>query len=144
MKNKWIAILLAIFTGVFGLHWFYLRKEKLGLLYIFLSWTWITWILWLIDAIRLSLMKESLFQKRYSTVSITHREDLLEEFQQNFAKKKIGPDSLLSKNESTEKTYSHVWCIHCWAHRVIDWKCDYCGTLIISKLYWQEKKVENY
>ena len=34
-KNKWVALLLCIFLGVFGVHKFYEGKVGMGLLYLF-------------------------------------------------------------------------------------------------------------
>ena len=34
MKNKWIATLMAVFLGTFGVHRFYLRQTEMGLFFI--------------------------------------------------------------------------------------------------------------
>lgn len=34
MKNKWLAVLLCLFLGVFGVHKFYEGKFLLGVLYL--------------------------------------------------------------------------------------------------------------
>jgi len=66
MKNKGIAILLAIFTGGIGGHRFYLGESKKGLLMLLFFWTFIPVIIAIIDIFRLSFMSESKFQRRYS------------------------------------------------------------------------------
>lgn len=66
MKNRGIAILLAIFTGAIGGHRFYLGEHKRGLLMLVFFWTFIPMIIAVIDIFRLALMSESRFQKKYN------------------------------------------------------------------------------
>jgi len=66
MKNKGIAILLAIFTGGIGGHRFYLGESKRGLLFLLFFWTLVPAFIAIIDIFRLSFMSEAKFQKRYS------------------------------------------------------------------------------
>lgn len=53
-KNKWVALLLCIFLGVFGAHKFYEGKFLMGILYIFTLGLFL--IGWVVDII-LILMK---------------------------------------------------------------------------------------
>lgn len=50
--NKYIFALLAIFFGIFGVHWFYAKKFKKGLLYFAFCWTSIPFFLGLYDGIK--------------------------------------------------------------------------------------------
>lgn len=60
-KNKTTATILSIF----GLHYFYLGKIGLGIVY------WLTWfgygIWWIIDIIRFATMSEEEFDAKYNT-----------------------------------------------------------------------------
>lgn len=53
LKNKWIAIILALFLGGIGAHKFYEGKTGLGLLYLIFCWTGIPVALSLIDILLL-------------------------------------------------------------------------------------------
>ena len=50
-KSKTVALLLCIFFGYFGLHYFYTNKKGMGLLYFFT--TGLFGIGWIIDIIRI-------------------------------------------------------------------------------------------
>jgi hypothetical protein len=60
-KSKGLAIFLAIFLGVLGIHKFYLRRFGLGFLYLIFFWTLIPALLGLIDAIVLATKNKSEF-----------------------------------------------------------------------------------
>ena len=49
MKNKYTAILLALFVGGIGIHRFYLGQTKIGLLYLVFCWTFISLIIAFFD-----------------------------------------------------------------------------------------------
>lgn len=66
MKNRGIAIVLALFLGGLGVHRFYVGRIRSGFLYLIFVWTFIPAILGIVDAIRFALMSEEHFQKRYS------------------------------------------------------------------------------
>ena len=76
MKNKWVAVLLAIMAGGFGVHRFYLRQPELGLLYIgiyfwmsffkILSFPLSTLLGWY-DAYRLLMLDQNEFDRRYNS-----------------------------------------------------------------------------
>ena len=66
IKSRGLAIVLALILGSFGAHRFYLGQIKLGVLYLLLSWTGISFIVSIIDAIMLILMNESEFQLKYN------------------------------------------------------------------------------
>jgi len=66
MKNKFVAFLLAFFTGGLGIHWFYLNKPGRGVAYILFFWTFIPPILALIDSIRFAFMSEEKFDQIYN------------------------------------------------------------------------------
>lgn len=50
-KNKTLAIVLALFLGGFGAHWFYLERPIKGLAYFVMCWTLIPAFLSLFTAI---------------------------------------------------------------------------------------------
>jgi TM2 domain-containing membrane protein YozV len=72
MKSRIIAGLLALILGVFGIHRFYLRDIGGGIFYIALFaitrslWFPVTWILGLIEAIRLFNMSNQEFDAKYN------------------------------------------------------------------------------
>lgn len=61
-KSKWLAVVLALFLGIFGVHKFYLEHRKAGFLYLAFFWTSIPLYLGVIDAIILSLKPRQEFQ----------------------------------------------------------------------------------
>jgi len=65
-KNKWIAFLLALVFGYLGLHRFYLRQNGLGILYLALALTGISFILGFIDAIVFLVMSYDRFNHKYN------------------------------------------------------------------------------
>lgn len=65
LKNKWVAVLLALFLGSFGIHKFYLKKPVLGVLYLIFFWTYIPSFLALIDTIVLLCSNDARFRKKY-------------------------------------------------------------------------------
>lgn len=66
MKNRGVAIIIAILFGWLGFHKFYLNRNGQGLMYLFFSWTWIPAILTLFDVIGLLAMSEEKFHETYS------------------------------------------------------------------------------
>lgn len=52
-KSKGIALLLAIFLGGLGIHKFYLGQNGAGILYLLFFWTFVPFILSIIDIISL-------------------------------------------------------------------------------------------
>lgn len=65
-RNKWIAFLLALVFGYLGLHRFYLRQNGLGILYIALALTGISFILGFIDAMVFLFMSYDRFNHKYN------------------------------------------------------------------------------
>lgn len=52
-KNKWIALILCYFVGVWGIHRFYVGKTGTGILYILtLSFCGLGWLLDMISIVR--------------------------------------------------------------------------------------------
>lgn len=66
MRNKFIAALLALFTGSFGLHKFYFGKNCEGILYLLLSWTFITSIISFFEFLGLVFMSDNVFDAKYN------------------------------------------------------------------------------
>ena len=66
MKNRGIAIVLALFLGGLGIHRFYIGQIGWGFVFLIFSWTIIPMIFGFIDALRYALMGEVIFHRRYS------------------------------------------------------------------------------
>lgn len=66
MKNRGIAIVLALFLGWLGVHRFYLGRIGSGFLYLLFFWTYIPFLISLIEVVRLALMNEDTFHTKYS------------------------------------------------------------------------------
>lgn len=66
MKEKNTAALFALFLGWLGVHRFYLGQPGLGILYIILITTGISFVLGIIDAIVLLAMDPEEFDRRYN------------------------------------------------------------------------------
>ncbi len=80
MKNKIVAALLALFLGGLGVHWFYLNKTKVGVLYIVIlilgfmltmaQFPFLTWgfgVLIIIDFFHLLIMDDKKFNEEYNS-----------------------------------------------------------------------------
>ena len=65
-KSKITAGLLAIFLGGIGIHHFYLRHVGLGILYILFCWTFIPWLVGLIEGIIYLCMNNQEFDMKYN------------------------------------------------------------------------------
>ena len=48
-KDEVVGVLLALFLGTFGAHWFYLRRAGLGMLYVLFFWTGIPTIVSIVE-----------------------------------------------------------------------------------------------
>lgn len=66
MKNRFVALLFALFLGSFGLHKFYLGHILAGIMYLIFSWTGIPTFLSFIDVIILATMDERKFNAIYN------------------------------------------------------------------------------
>lgn len=71
MKNKYVAALLAIFGGIFGLHKFYLRDTGAGIFYVFLTMMTaevfpIPALLGFIDGMRYLMMPPEEFDRKFN------------------------------------------------------------------------------
>jgi TM2 domain-containing membrane protein YozV len=80
MKSRIIAGLLALILGIFGIHRFYLRDIGGGIFYVFLFIITnkflfpVTWILGIIEAIRLFNMSNQEFDSKYNKNFVDYRE----------------------------------------------------------------------
>lgn len=68
MKNRGIAIVLALFFGGLGVHRFYLGQIKTGFTMLLFFWTLIPMFIALLDVIHYAVMGETNFQKKYGNV----------------------------------------------------------------------------
>ncbi len=68
MKNKGVAILLALFLGGLGAHKFYLGKSGQGILYLVFVWTFIPSILAFIDMIIYICTNENDWNQKYNSM----------------------------------------------------------------------------
>ena len=66
MRNKFIAALLALFTGSLGFHKFYLGENCTGILYLFFSWTFIPSIISFFEFLGLVFMSDNVFDAKYN------------------------------------------------------------------------------
>ncbi|UAJ71368.1 TM2 domain-containing protein [Synechocystis sp. PCC 7339] len=66
MKNRFVALIFALFFGGFGLHKFYLGNIFAGIVYFIFSWTGIPFILGFVDVIILGTMDERKFNAIYN------------------------------------------------------------------------------
>lgn len=64
-KNKWIAVGLAFYGGVFGLHHFYLGETRSGIKHLLLSWSMIPALFGLFDAINYLTMPAKKWKEKY-------------------------------------------------------------------------------
>lgn len=65
-KNRFIAALLALVFGMFGVHYFYLGNKKKGLLYLAFFWTYIPIALSIFTGFRLLFMSNQKFKEKYN------------------------------------------------------------------------------
>jgi len=70
MKNKKVAIVLALTLGIVGGHRFYLGQSGKGLIYLFLSLTLVPLMIGVIDALIWTLNSQDSFDNKYNKVSI--------------------------------------------------------------------------
>lgn len=66
MKNRGIAIMLAIFLGAFGIHQFYLNNITSAMLRLIFCWTGIPLLLGWLDALMMWFGGEQRFQRKYN------------------------------------------------------------------------------
>ena len=64
-KDRWVAVLMAVFLGSFGIHKFYLNQGFWGLMYLFLCWTYVPGIVSIIEAIYYLAIGEAEFHRKY-------------------------------------------------------------------------------
>ena len=65
MKNRKLAVILAIALGGFGAHKFYLGKNLWGIIYLLFCWTGIPTIISLIEGILFLMESDLSFNKKY-------------------------------------------------------------------------------
>jgi len=75
MKNRSIAILLAIFLGGLGMHRFYLDRPGQGIFYLIFCWTLVPWAIALFEAFIWLVNGEKYFHERYSPDYIAPEEE---------------------------------------------------------------------
>lgn len=68
LKNKTLAIVLALFLGHFGAHYFYLERPVKGLLMFLFMWTFIPSFIALYQVIRYAFMNEEAWNKYVGTI----------------------------------------------------------------------------
>jgi TM2 domain-containing membrane protein YozV len=66
--TKTTVILLALFFGIFGMHKFYTSRNKMGYLYVILSWTLVPIIFSLLDILFYLLIKKEKFEKKFRVI----------------------------------------------------------------------------
>jgi TM2 domain-containing membrane protein YozV len=69
MKNRLVAVLLALFLGGIGIHKFYLGYNFMGVLYVVFCWTFIPLVLSFFDFLGLVLMSDKVFNAKFNGLS---------------------------------------------------------------------------
>jgi TM2 domain-containing membrane protein YozV len=69
MRNKYVAALLAIFLGLFGVHKFYLGQKTAGIIYLIFFWTGIPEIIGFFEGIIYLFTGEENFNKKYNNTT---------------------------------------------------------------------------
>ena len=67
--NKTVAALLAIILGGVGIHKFYLKRSRMGVLYLLFCWTLIPAVIGFFEGIYLLLMSDNYFYQEYRVVT---------------------------------------------------------------------------
>ena len=67
MSSRVVAILFCFFLGGIGAHHFYMKKSKLGAIYLFLCWTYIPSLISLFDLFKLVSMSDDEFNELCSS-----------------------------------------------------------------------------
>lgn len=70
VKDKTVAVVLALLVGPIGIHKFYLGNSLAGVLYLLFSWTLIPSLLAFFDFLGLLLMSEQAFQVQYNGATL--------------------------------------------------------------------------
>ena len=65
-KNKWIAAVLALTLGGFGVHKFYLGQKGWGIVYLLFCWTFIPQLVAILEFVMLLLVDEDEFNARFN------------------------------------------------------------------------------
>lgn len=66
--SRTTAILLALFLGGLGIHWFYLRRPGHGLIHLLFCWTLIPSLVAIVDICYFLLLDQRAWRDRYSTL----------------------------------------------------------------------------
>lgn len=66
MSRRWVAMGLALFFGVLGLHWFYVGRFRRGFIYVGLGFIGISPYLVVVDAFRWAWLSDAQFERRYA------------------------------------------------------------------------------
>ncbi len=64
-KNRIVAAVFAFLFGIFGIHWFYLGRNKYGIISIIFFWTFIPFIISCLHGVKLLLMSDEDFSLLY-------------------------------------------------------------------------------
>lgn len=70
MKNKIAAFLLAWFLGGIGVHKFYLGQSGWGIVYLLFSWTFIPYLVAIIEGIGYLIMSDAQFNRLYNGAQV--------------------------------------------------------------------------
>jgi len=81
-KERSVAILLSFFFGFWGIHRFYLNQVGLGILYIVLSFTGISFLIGFIDFLAFIFMSQNTFDRKYNP-HLFQRNDMNNNYQYN-------------------------------------------------------------
>ena len=65
-RSKMVAVLLALFGGLWGAHKFYLRKWKWGIAYFLLFWTLLPWAIAIIEGFLFIFTNQKNWDRKYN------------------------------------------------------------------------------
>ena len=100
MKNKYLALLLTFFLGGLGIHKFYLEEKIAGILYLLFSWTFIPYVLAVLDFIGILTMSESSFDQKYNFKFVQGNS--------NYLQANTAPKININKSTNNTSTKDHI------------------------------------
>lgn len=102
MRKKSIAVLLSIFLGGIGAQKFYLGQTKKGIVYLLFFWTYIPFILSVIEGIRILFMSDSEFNGKYNKDINTHISNEIENMRSKMQQRIERLEKQVQANNSTK------------------------------------------
>lgn len=76
MKTKFMTVLIALLLGNFWVHRMYLWQKLLWFCYLIFFWTFIPWVIALIECVYFALIKQETFDNLYNLDYILKKKQL--------------------------------------------------------------------